>query len=99
MQCYVIMRTNDRIWKLIEKKILREASVEENRELNDLLFEDAETHASMVTILKWWDNDSQEEVKDNSYFLFQKILERIKSIKTAPPRVAGGVLEKFNKGN
>ena len=91
------MRTNDRIWKQIENKILREDSAEEKRELNDLLFEDTDTHASMVTILKWWDNDQQETIKDNSYFLFQKILERIKSNESAPVKAAGNVMRKLNK--
>ncbi|WP_419701020.1 ABC transporter permease [Mucilaginibacter sp. NFX135] len=72
------MNTEDRIWNLVIKKLTHEASGQELQELNALLKENPDFNNSVRFMLEWWQPGTAQESGDYSYFLFKKILKRIK---------------------
>jgi len=71
----------DRIWDLITKKLIGEATAEELLELDRLLREDAGMRYTVKLLFDWWQFEEQQD-ETQTRLQFQKILEHIK---VAPP--------------
>ena len=71
------MNIEDHIFVLVTKKLANAASDEELRELNELLQEHPEIHERVKLMTEWWHSDAGDNIETNSYFLFQRITERI----------------------
>jgi putative ABC transport system permease protein len=72
------MNTEDCIWHLLIKRLTHEASERELRELDTLLHENPDFKNSVRLMLEWWEPKTEQTQEDQSYFLFKKILNRIK---------------------
>ncbi|MBB6127944.1 ABC transporter permease [Mucilaginibacter lappiensis] len=79
------MNTEDRIWNLVIKKLTHEASEQELQELAILLSENPDIDDSVNLMLKWWQPQTEQTQEGYSYFLFKKILNRIKEAETKLP--------------
>ncbi|UOE50478.1 ABC transporter permease [Mucilaginibacter sp. SMC90] len=82
------MNLDDHVWNLASKKLAREASDEELRELNALLAKNPELHSQLKLMSKWWD-EGEEKPENEGSALFDKIQAKIKDIEgTAPVEIA-----------
>ncbi|HTK20311.1 MAG TPA: hypothetical protein VL442_12375 [Mucilaginibacter sp.] len=72
------MRTKDRIWALVAKRLAKEATITELQELNKLLKKSASIDWQIKIIADWWKEDIQEEIAEKETRLFQKIKGKIK---------------------
>jgi hypothetical protein len=74
----VNIETENQIWLLVSKKLAGEADQTELTELKVLLDEYPEINSIVQQMFDWWGHDRKENMEDNSYFLFQNIIKRIK---------------------
>ena len=72
------MRTEDRIWALVAKRLADEANEEELRELNVLLKKYSGIDWQVKIIADWWQEDIREEIVHGRALMFEKIKEKIK---------------------
>lgn len=79
------MNMEDHIWHLVIKKLTHEASEQELQELDELLKENPEINGSVKLMLKWWQPETDHTEEEHSYFLFKKILSRIKEVEAKSP--------------
>ena len=73
------MNIEDHIFALVAKKLSNGASKEELRELDVLLQQHPDIHNRVKLIAEWWQGDEEHDIEANSYFRFQKVVERIKA--------------------
>src|ERR1700760_3684177 len=73
------MNIEDHILALVAKKLTNGASEEELRELDELLQQHPDIHNRVRLMAEWWQSDAEQNIEANSYFRFQKIMERIKA--------------------
>jgi len=79
------MNTEDRIWNLVIKKLTHEASEQELQELDALLSENPGINDNVKLMLQWWQPETEQAQEGHSYFLFKKILGRIKEAEANSP--------------
>jgi len=79
------MNTEDHIWHLVIKKLTHEASEQELQELNELLYQNPDISDGVKLMLQWWQPETEQVQEDNSYFLFKKVLNRIKEAEANSP--------------
>ena len=72
------MNVEDIAWKLAAKKMANEASVEELRELDELLRLHPDMKGKAALLFEWWDSGTVRTIEPGNQVLFKKILERIK---------------------
>jgi len=72
------MNIEDHILALVTKKLSNGASEEELRELDALLQQHPDIYEKVNLMTEWWHSDTGKSIEANSYFRFQKILEKIK---------------------
>lgn len=73
------MRTEDRIWALVAKRLAEEATIAELQELDGLLKKYPGADWQVKIIADWWREDIQEEIAHRGALLFEKIKETIKA--------------------
>src|SRR3569832_654849 len=73
------MNIEDHILALVAKKLANGASEEELKELDTLLQQHPDVHNMVKLMAEWWQSDTEESIEANSYFRFQKVMERIKA--------------------
>lgn len=74
------MNVEDQIWELVTKKLAKEASKEELRRLDTLLWENPKFYHILKLMFEWWDDGgvlSGLEDEEN-YRLFVKLMTSIK---------------------
>lgn len=71
------MDLDEHVWNLVSKKLAREASESELRELDALLARNPELHSQLKLMSKWWDK-GEENPETNSSALFGRIQDKIK---------------------
>jgi putative ABC transport system permease protein len=76
------MDLDDHVWNLASKKLAREASEKELRELNALLSENPELHSQLKLMSRWWD-EGEAKPQSESSALFSRIQAKIKEVETA----------------
>jgi len=73
------MRTEDRIWPLVAKRLADETTIEELQELDELLKKYPGTDWQIKIIADWWHENIQEEIASKGALIFEKIKEKIKA--------------------
>jgi len=73
------MNIDDHILALVTKKLSGAATEEELRELDELLKQHPDIHRQIKLMDGWWQSNTEQDIEANSYFRFQKIMERIKA--------------------
>jgi len=73
------MNIEDHILALVAKKLANGASEEELKELDNLLQQHPDIHNRVKLMAEWWQSDAEQNIEANSYFRFQKVMERIKA--------------------
>jgi hypothetical protein len=74
------MSIEDQIWELVAKKLSKEASKEELRRLDTLLWENPQFYHILKLMFEWWEDGwvlSELEDEEN-YWLFAKVMTSIK---------------------
>ena len=67
------MRTEDRIWALVARRLADEATIEELQELDELLKKYPGTDWQIKIISDWWQEDVREEIISRGALIFEKI--------------------------
>jgi hypothetical protein len=71
------MRTEDRIWALVARRLADEATVEELHELDELLKKYSGIDWQVKIIADWWQEGIQEDIDRREGVLFEKIKEML----------------------
>lgn len=74
------MSIEDQIWELVAKKLSKEASKEELRRLDTLLWENPEFYHILKLMFEWREDDGflNETEDEENYRLFAKVMTSIK---------------------
>jgi len=74
------MNIEDQIWELVAKKLSKEASKEELRQLDTLLWENPRFYHVLKLMFEWWDDSGvlSELEDEENYRLFAKVMTSIK---------------------
>ncbi|SHM44799.1 hypothetical protein [Mucilaginibacter sp. OK098] len=74
------MNIEDQIWELVAKKLTKEASKEELRRLDTLLWENPKFYHVLKLMFEWWDDGGvlSELEDEENYWLFAKVMTSIK---------------------
>jgi hypothetical protein len=74
------MSIDDQIWELVAKKLAKEASKEELRRLDTLLWENPKFYHILKLMFEWWDDGGvlSELEDEENYRLFAKVMTSIK---------------------
>jgi len=67
------MRTEDRIWALVARRLADEATIEELQELDELLKKYPGTDWQIKIIADWWQEGTREEIIGRGALIFEKI--------------------------
>ena len=74
------MSIEDQIWELVAKKLAKEASKEELRQLDTLLWENPRFYHILKLMFEWWDDGGvlSELEDEENHRLFAKMMTSIK---------------------